>query len=54
MAFDPKAQESPALAASLDEAQVGGHGLRLMRHYLRQLLYRREGMHNVLLLEVAD
>lgn len=52
-AFDPTAQASPALAPSLDEAQVGGHGLRLMRHYLRQMLYRREGPRNLLLLEVA-
>ena len=53
MAFDPTAQASPDLAASLDEAQVGGHGLRLMRHYLHQMLYRREALRNVLLLEVA-
>ena len=51
--FDPTAQDSPALAASLDEARIGGHGLRLMRHYLHRLLYRREGPRNVLLLEVA-
>ena len=51
--FDPTAQDSPALAASLDEAQIGGHGLRLMRHYLHRLLYRREGPRNVLLLDVA-
>ena len=50
--FDPTVQELPALAASLDEAQPGGHGLRLMRHYLRQLLYRRDGEHNQLLLEL--
>ena len=53
VAFDPTAQASPDLAASLDEAQVGGHGLRLMRHYLHQMLYRREALRNVLLLEVA-
>lgn len=52
-AFDPTAQELPALAASLDEARIGGHGLRLMRHYLRHLRYRREGERNVLLLDVA-
>ena len=52
-AFDPTVQASPQLASSLDEAQIGGHGLRLMRHYLRHLLYRREGLRNVLLLELA-
>ena len=51
--FDPTAQESPALATSLDEAHVGGHGLRLMRHYLHRMLYRRIPDRNVLLLEVA-
>jgi len=50
--FDPTAQELPALAASLDEAHPGGHGLRLMRHYLRQMLYRRDGGRNLLLLEL--
>ncbi len=53
VAFDATAQQSPALAQSLDEARVGGHGLRLMRHYLRQMLYRRERDRNVLLLELA-
>ena len=52
-AFDPTAKVSPDLAASLDEAQIGGHGLRLMRHYLHRMLYRRIPDRNVLLLEVA-
>ena len=51
--FDPTAQASPALAVSLDDARVGGHGLRLMRHYLRALHYQRQGDCNVLLLEAA-
>jgi serine/threonine-protein kinase RsbW len=51
--FDPTQQESPTLAVSLDDAHVGGHGLRLMRHYLRHMLYRRAGERNVLLLEVG-
>lgn len=51
-AFDPTVQASPALAASLEDADIGGHGLRLMRHFLRQMLYLREGQRNVLLLEV--
>ena len=49
--FDPTAQASPALAPSLDEAQVGGHGLRLMRHYLRALHYQRQNERNTLVLE---
>ena len=51
--FDPTAQESPELAVSLETARVGGHGLRLMRHYLRALHYQRQGDCNVLLLEAA-
>lgn len=53
VAFDPTAQASPALAPSLDDALVGGHGLRLMRHYLHTLHYQRQGGGNVLLLEAA-
>ena len=52
-AFDPTAQPSPALAASLDEASVGGHGLRLMRHYLQSMEYQRVDGRNVLLLVAA-
>ena len=51
--FDPTAQDSPQLAASLEQAEIGGHGLRLMRHYLHRMLYRRIPDRNVLLLEVA-
>lgn len=46
MAFDPTRQEAPPLAASLDEADIGGHGLRLMRHYLQDIQYRREDGRN--------
>lgn len=46
VAFDPTQQDTPPLAASLDDADVGGHGLRIMRHYLRDIQYRREGGHN--------
>ncbi|MEI2416360.1 ATP-binding protein [Orrella sp. JC864] len=41
-AFDPTAASLAPLAATLDEAQPGGHGLRLMRHYLSDMQYRRE------------
>src|SRR5690606_23469848 len=44
VAFDPTAQTSRKLDASLDDAQIGGHGLRLLRHYLEDIRYaRREG-----------
>ena len=45
---DPTAGEPPALATSLDEAVIGGHGVRLMRHYLHDLTYRREAGWNCL------
>jgi serine/threonine-protein kinase RsbW len=38
---DPTLDVPPPLAASLDDAELGGHGLRLMRHYLKDLSYRR-------------
>lgn len=38
---DPTAGEPPPLAACLDEAKAGGHGVRLMRHYLHEMTYRR-------------
>ena len=50
--FDPTAQASAALAATLDEAEIGGHGLRLMRHYLHVFEYRRVDGRNLLLLGV--
>lgn len=51
-AFDPTAQPPPQLAESLHEAVPGGHGLRLMRHYLRRLRYWRANGRNALLLEL--
>lgn len=53
VAFDPTRQASAELAASLDEADIGGHGLRLMRHYLQRFEYRRVDGWNCLLLAVA-
>lgn len=51
-AFDPTAREPGVLANSLEEARIGGHGLRLMRHYLSLLAYRREDGLNLLWLEL--
>ena len=50
IAFDPTIASPPALAANLDEARIGGHGLRLMRHYLSDLNYTRVGDENRLTL----
>jgi len=54
-AFDPTAQKPRELDASLDEARIGGHGLRLMLHYLESIHYEREGDWNRLrLVAVID
>ena len=52
IAFDPTQQESQALATSLEDATLGGHGLRLMRHFLQHLTYRRDQGWNVLHMSV--
>ncbi|MFC4297759.1 ATP-binding protein [Castellaniella hirudinis] len=48
--YDPTAGDPPPLVACLDEAEVGGHGVRLMRHYLDTLAYRRQDGWNCLTL----
>ena len=54
VAFDPTQQQSGELALSLDDAELGGHGLRLIRHYLHAFEYRRIGDFNQMLLGVAS
>lgn len=49
--FDPTIKELKPLASSLDEAAIGGHGLRLMRHYLSRISYRYQAGFNALWLE---
>ena len=44
--FDPTAAESRSLDESLEEAMLGGHGLRLRRHYLKDIRYHRRGTWN--------
>jgi anti-sigma regulatory factor (Ser/Thr protein kinase) len=46
--YDPTSVESAPLAQSLDEFDLGGHGVRLMRHYLQDLAYRRDDGWNCL------
>ncbi|KDC05323.1 histidine kinase-like ATPase domain protein [Bordetella bronchiseptica E012] len=49
-AYDPTQALSPPLARSLDDAQPGGHGLRLMRHFMHALSYqRRDGWNHLTL-----
>lgn len=46
--YDPTTEVPPPLATCLDDAVPGGHGLRLMRHYLEDLHYQRQGDWNCL------
>lgn len=42
--YDPTLSAPPPLAATLDDAEIGGHGVRLMQHYLHEMRYaRRDG-----------
>lgn len=41
VAFDPTQTPPPDAASSVETAKVGGHGVQLMRHYLKQLSYSR-------------
>ena len=50
--YDPTAGDPPPLVACLDEADVGGHGVRLMLHYLDSLAYRRQDGWNALTLRM--
>lgn len=50
--FDPTRVDPDQLPESLEEAAVGGHGIRLMHHYLKSIHYVREGRRNVLTLQV--
>jgi anti-sigma regulatory factor (Ser/Thr protein kinase) len=46
VAFDPVAHVLTALPISLDDARIGGNGLRLVRQLADRLDYRREGAVN--------
>lgn len=50
--YDPTASAPPALADNIEDADIGGHGVRLMRHYLDELRYERCGEWNHLRLAV--
>lgn len=48
--FDPTQFAVPAAATSLEDADIGGHGIQLVRHYMDEVRYAREGDRNVLTL----
>jgi serine/threonine-protein kinase RsbW len=43
MAFDPLSAPPPDLETGLEERQLGGLGIHLVRQIMRDLQYRREG-----------
>lgn len=47
-AYDPTLRPPPQRPATLEQAVPGGLGVHLMRQYTRELLYRRDGAHNLL------
>ncbi len=49
-AFDPTSAPPPQRATSLDEAQIGGLGVHLMRKFSSAMRYERAGAENRLLL----
>lgn len=53
IAFDPLAHAPAPLATSLDDAPVGGNGLRLVRKFADHLDYRRDGGTNTLTLSIS-
>jgi anti-sigma regulatory factor (Ser/Thr protein kinase) len=44
--YDPTLQMPRNLDNSVEDAEIGGHGLRLMRHYLLDIKYQHTGTEN--------
>jgi serine/threonine-protein kinase RsbW len=51
--YDPTLNALPPVAQSLDDAQIGGQGVRLMRHYMKHITYRHHAGRNHLTLVAA-
>ena len=49
-AYDPTAHAPAELPQDIEQARIGGHGIRLMRHFVSELRYERQGGWNVLTL----
>lgn len=52
-AFDPTHATPRPLAETLEEAAIGGHGLRLVRNAVRSMRYQRREGRNLLSVEIA-
>ncbi|MDX2171053.1 MAG: ATP-binding protein [Deltaproteobacteria bacterium] len=46
IAFDPRTRADPDLTAPIEERQIGGLGIHLVRHYVDDVDYTREGGRN--------
>jgi serine/threonine-protein kinase RsbW len=46
VAFDPRSRAEPDLNAPLEERRIGGLGIHLVRHYVDEFDYTREGDRN--------
>jgi len=53
VAFDPTTLPPPDHAKSIETADIGGHGVQLMRHFLQNLSYARENGENHLAMTAA-
>lgn len=52
VAFNPLNQDASIdYDASLEERKVGGLGIPFMREFVDQILYEREGLYNILILQ---
>ena len=52
VAFDPLSAEQPDVDASLDERDIGGLGIFLVRELMDQVTYQRQGDRNLLTLSI--
>jgi anti-sigma regulatory factor (Ser/Thr protein kinase) len=52
--FDPTTVTDRPLSSSIDTAQIGGLGLRLVRSYASDIAYRRDGSGNHVTLRVPE
>jgi anti-sigma regulatory factor (Ser/Thr protein kinase) len=50
--FDPLAAEEPDTKAAIEDRQIGGLGILLIRRTMDEVHYRREGNKNILVLGV--
>jgi serine/threonine-protein kinase RsbW len=50
VAFDPLARAAPDVTADLDEREIGGLGIHLVRTLMDGMTYERRGERNVLVI----